>query len=66
MSKKNFYLLKAAQFRLRVQTEHDIGVRWAMEALIRDYMLLAEGRGAETALSADFESPTRSPFQDQW
>ncbi len=65
MNKKNFYLLKAAQFRLRAQTEHNIGVRWAMEALIRDYTLLAEGRGAETALIADFETPPRSPLQEK-
>jgi len=63
MADENFYLLKAAQFRIRAQTEHDIGVRWAMEALIRDYTLLAEGRGAETALAADFETPMTSPLQ---
>ena len=63
MGRQNFYLLKAAQFRIRAQTEHDMGVRWAMEALVRDYTRLAEGRGTETALTADFETPMTSPLQ---
>jgi hypothetical protein len=55
MDRQNFYLLKAAQFRIRAQTEHDMGLRWAMEALVRDYTRLAEGRGTETALTADLK-----------
>lgn len=63
MDDQNFYVL--AYFRIRAQTEQDMGVRWAVEALICDYARLAEGRGTETALTADFESPTRNPLQER-
>jgi hypothetical protein len=63
MVKKSLYLLKAAQMRMLAQTEHDVGRRWAMEALVRDYTRLGEGRGAEIALTADFEVPGRTPLQ---
>jgi hypothetical protein len=60
MHVRAFYLVKAAQFRLRAQTEQDMGVRWAMEALVRDYTRMADGLGNETALTVDFEKTTHS------
>ena len=36
-----------------------------MEALVRDYTRLVEGRGTETALTADFETPMRNTLQEK-
>jgi hypothetical protein len=47
------YRVKAAQCRLRAQTEQDFAARSALEALARDYLRLADGRGGETALTVD-------------
>jgi hypothetical protein len=47
------YRVKAAQFRLRAQTEHDFTARSALEDLARDYLRLADGCGSETALTVD-------------
>ena len=62
MDRQNFYLLKAAQFRIRAQTERygtTLGYGGTRPRLHR----LAEGRGTETALTADFETPMTSPLQ---
>lgn len=47
------YRVKAAQCRLRAQTEQDFAARSALEDLTRDYLRLADGRGSETALTVD-------------
>jgi|SoimicMinimDraft_3_1059731.scaffolds.fasta_scaffold380928_1 hypothetical protein len=51
--KPHAYRVKAAQCRLRAQTEQDFAARSALEDLARDYLRLADGRGSETALTVD-------------
>jgi len=49
------YRVKAAQYRLRAQTEQDSAARSALADLSRDYLRLADGCGSETVLTVDVE-----------
>jgi hypothetical protein len=49
------YLVKAAQCRLRAQTEQDFAARSALEDLARDYLRLADGCGSDPALTVDVQ-----------
>jgi hypothetical protein len=55
------YHVKAAQCRLRAQTEQDFAARSALEDLARDYLRLADGRGSETALTVDVQLESDRP-----
>ena len=55
MDRKHSYWLKAAQCRLRVQTESDPVLRAALQDLANDYLRLAERPGHETALTVQIE-----------
>jgi hypothetical protein len=55
MDEKYSYRIKAAQYWARAQTEHDLGMRAALEDLARDYSRLAEGSGSEPALTVDVQ-----------
>ena len=60
------YRVKAAQCRLRAQTEQDFAARSALEDLARDYSRLAEGRGNETALTLDVELESDRPRKTKY